>query len=117
MQRWIDEVPYGRALLAIFMKVPALAVLGIVCALAHNRWDGPFTRGVFYTLMIAGAAVLALWLKARADIIEACASSVSHNAGSSLKCIRTRVGRAIMRKKNITCPAEAPAVVSSAGMV
>ena len=41
--------------------MPALSVLGIVCALARSQWDGPFTRGVFCVLITTSVAVMLFW--------------------------------------------------------
>ncbi|KAI5119320.1 hypothetical protein M0805_000550 [Coniferiporia weirii] len=63
LHKWIEEAPRRRVMFACFSKLPALSVLGTLCALALLQWDTPFTTVVLS--IVAGVLVLSVIVRMR----------------------------------------------------
>lgn len=67
-QKRIDSFLHGRVLLALLAKLPAVSVLGTLCALAGTEWNTPYTTGVLCAIGGVLTIVLALRLKVHAAV-------------------------------------------------
>ncbi|KAI5119319.1 hypothetical protein M0805_000549 [Coniferiporia weirii] len=66
---WIEEAPHRRVLFACLVKLPALSVLGTLCALALLRWHTTFTTIVLGC--VACVLVLSVVVRTRIDLLFA----------------------------------------------